>query len=300
MLLRRNLATNDTAILILSHVWNKGIKLHFKDIKASCENNYDVFFLCDNTRGLFTRFQKEQGFYLFTIDQLKNLDYPGKNNLEYNKEHTRNTRDQKKRNFVMGYTELPVLLFFKDHPEYKYYWVIEYDVRYSGLWRDFISYFHSSASDLLATSLISYSEVKGWPRWRSLDFNGMAVNKDEYLRGFFPIYRISNQALQILDKDYKSGVNGHYECLMPTLIHHAGLQLEDIGGGGKFVRPENYNRFYTNTPLNDSHAPGTFVFRPRMDWPGQKRNMLWHPVKYRPMWRVVLSRIKRLFSGKYE
>ena len=76
MLLRRNLATNDTAILILSHVWNKGIKLHFKDIKASCENNYDVFFLCDNTRGLFTRFQKEQGFYLFTIDQLKNLDYP--------------------------------------------------------------------------------------------------------------------------------------------------------------------------------------------------------------------------------
>jgi hypothetical protein len=58
--------------------------------------------------------------------------------------------------------------------------------------------------------------------------------------------------------------------------------LEDIGGNGEFVRPENVNRFYTNTPLDEDHAPGSMVFRPARSWTGARRNMLWHPVKPLP------------------
>jgi hypothetical protein len=288
-----NSIKNDTAVLILSHIWDKGVKSHYKDIKASCENKYDVFFLGDNTRGVFNKYQKDHGFYLFTVDQLKRLGYPGKGKIEYDKLPEKHAGYHKNRNFVMGNTELPLLLFFKDQPEYKYYWLIEYDVRFSGSWHELFLYFRSSPSDLLATSLINYSEVKDWFRWQSLDFCGKKVDRNEYVKGFFPIFRISNRALQRMDKDYRSGVTGHYECLMPTLLNHAGLLLEDIGGDGKYSKPENNNRFYTNTPQNDSHAPGTFVFTPQMNWPGQKSNTLWHPVKYKPIWRVVLSRIKQ-------
>jgi hypothetical protein len=60
----------------------------------------------------------------------------------------------------------------------------------------------------------------------------------------------------------------------------------DIGGDGEFVRPLNRNRFYRNTPSRGSLMPGTFVFRPVMDSPGNGQHA-WHPVKRRPFWQVA-------------
>lgn len=48
-------------------------------------------------------------------------------------------------------------------PKYAYYWFIEYDVWYSGNWSDIIR--TSSLSDLLATHLHSYTEVKFEKNW---------------------------------------------------------------------------------------------------------------------------------------
>jgi hypothetical protein len=81
---------------------------------------------------------------------------------------------------------------------------------------------------------------------------------------------------------------------MPTLLSRAGFELEDIGGNGSFTKPGNINRFYQNTPISDSYAPGTFVFRPVRNAPGSKSNTLWHPVKSCPFWRVWLSRLRSM------
>ena len=117
-----------------------------------------------------------------------------------------------------------------------------------------------------------------------------AIARHDQIRGFFPIYRLSQRALERLDADYRAGVGGHFECLVPTLLNDAGMTLEDIGGAGEFVRPRNKGRFYRNTPAAASLGPGTFVFRPVMDRPGREPDMLWHPVRPGAGWRGFPTR----------
>jgi hypothetical protein len=286
-----------TAILILSHVLDKGVEKMFREVWEDCRDQFSVRFLCDNTRGVFERYRSDSRYVLFTTSQLEGLGYPGKLSLNYQATPEARTRYHKERNFLMGNAELPVLLYYRDNPRFRYYWVVEYDVRYSGSWRQFFLHFSSSRADLLATSLVRFQETPNWPRWVSMKFAGMNIEQRDYIRGFFPIYRISVAALNRVDAGYRAGVGGHHECLMPTMLHHAGLSLEDIGGDGGFVSHENINRFYRNNRVSDSLAPGTFVFRPAIYLPGDQPDTLWHPVKFRPAWRNLASILKRRLFG---
>jgi hypothetical protein len=287
-------AQRKTLVLVLSHVMDKDIAEFFNNIKEECAKYYDVVFRCDNSNGVFDTFREDEHFSLFTTGQLQSLGYPGKAAIVYEDESRDSNPHHKNFNFVPGSIELPVLSFFRGHPGYRHYWVIEYDVRYSGSWRRLFAAFTDSDADLLATTLTRYAAIPGWYHWQGLDLRDMPIAKDQYLRAFLPLYRISNRALVQLDHDYRRGVAGHFECLGPTLLHHAGLKLEDIGGDGEFVRPENRNRFYRNTPTADTLAPGSFVFRPVMNRVGKERDTLWHPVKHAPPWRVALRQVKRL------
>jgi hypothetical protein len=286
-----------TAVLILSHVIDKDIATFFKNMKEECGKYYDVVFLCDNSNGVFDAYKDHKDYFLFTTEQLEYLEYPGKSEIVYEDESRDKNPHHKNFNFVPGSIELPVMYYFHNRPGYQHYWVVEYDVRFSGSWRRLFTAFADSDADLLATTLTRYAAIPDWYHWGGLDLGGLPVSEDDYLRAFLPLYRISNRALARLDGDYRRGVAGHFECLGPTLLHHAGLNLEDIGGDGEFVRPENRNRFYRNTPTADTLAPGSFVFRPVMDRAGKQRDTLWHPVKYTPPWRAALRQAKRLIRS---
>lgn len=285
-----------TAILVLSHVIDKHISASFENIKEECFGQYDVTFLCDNSTGAFDSCKNDDEYFLFTMGDLKALDYPGKSAVTYMEESRKVNPYHKNFNFVPGSTDLPILLHYRNNPGYEYYWVIEYDVRYSGSWRQFFSCFAKNDADLLGTTLTRHRDVPNWYHWPSLDLLDLPVGKDAYLRGFFPVYRLSNRALAQLDRDYRRGIKGHYECLVPTVLHHAGMTIEDIGGDGEFVRPENRNRFYRNTPTAKTLSPGSFVFRPVMTRAGNERNKLWHPVKRLPAWRVAARWMMRLIG----
>jgi hypothetical protein len=287
-------AHRKTVVLILSHVMDKDIAAFFENMKEECAKYYDVVFLCDNSSGVFEEFKSDEDFSLFTAEELQYLGYPGRSAVVYQDDSRKSNPYHKNFNFVPGSIDLPVLSFFRENPDYQYYWVVEYDVRYSGSWRRLFTAFADSDADLLATTLTRHAAIPDWYHWPGLDLRDLPIGKDQYLRAFLPLYRISNQALAQLDSDYRRGVAGHFECLGPTLLHHAGFKLEDIGGDGEFVRPENRNRFYRNTPTTKTLAPGSFVFRPVMDRVGGERDTLWHPVKYTPAWRVALRRVKRL------
>jgi hypothetical protein len=65
------------------------------------------------------------------------------------------------------------------------------------------------------------------------------------------------------------------------------LKIEDLGSTGRYTPPRWRGQHYSNTPLQPTLSPGTFVFRPafRDDAisaeslkPG-RRPMLWHPIK---------------------
>ena len=46
-----------------------------------------------------------------------------------------------------GHTDLIALHFFRTHPNYERYWFVEYDVRFSGAWRDFFGAFDDNDAD---------------------------------------------------------------------------------------------------------------------------------------------------------
>jgi hypothetical protein len=288
----------NTAILILSHVMNREVMAFFKRIKKECSKYYDVIFLCDNTAGVFDSFEDNKDFFLFTTKNLQSLNYVGRSAIVYQDKSRADNPYHKDFNFTPGSTDMPVLLCYKRNPSYDFYWIVEYDVRFSGSWNRFFSFFAKSHADLLGTTLTPYADIPGWYHWPSMALKNMRIGKEAYLRGFFPIYRLSNRALARLDRDYLTGVRGHYECLLPTLLHHAGMTIEDIGGDGPFVRPENRNRFYSNTPTSETLAPGSFVFRPVMTRAGKERDTLWHPVKYTPAWRIALRRMKAMLRRR--
>jgi hypothetical protein len=63
-----------------------------------------------------------------------------------------------------------------------------------------------------------------------------------------------------------------------VLARH-GMEIEDIGGNGPYVKPENRNRFYFASKGTYTKSPGTFVFRPSFHQVMKRENTLWHPVK---------------------
>lgn len=292
---------NKSAILLLTHLDISSVFKEYSNINSKISPNTDVFILCDNTKGQFDKYRDDPRVILFSRDRLATLPYPGKSSpgkLESSREADPHHRAF---NFDPGNVDLPVLLFFHRFPDYAHYWVVEYDVRYSGAWPEFFESHAESDADLLGTTLCRRDRNEDWHYWPSLDLGDRRIAKHDQIRGFFPIYRLSRRALERLDADYRSGVGGHFECLIPTLLNDAGMTLEDIGGAGEFVRPANRDRFYRNTPSADSLGPGTFVFRPVMERPGREPDMLWHPVRPGATWRTAPRRgntVLRRLAGR--
>lgn len=160
----------------------------------------------------------------------------------------------------------------------EYFWLLEYDVRFGGNWSDLFDAFAASRVDLLGTTITRQAERPAWHWWSSLRTPD-ADQPREKIRGLFPIFRISRAAVQTVREAILAGWDGHYEVLLPTLIHHRGMSLEDIGGDGAFVKPENHNRFYENTPGVAGLAPGTMVCPPAKCRTPCMDGKIYHPVK---------------------
>ena len=167
---------------------------------------------------------------------------------------------------IEGNLDLVFLEFRRRMPQYDQYWFIEYDVHYQGNWNCFFEHFRSSSSGLLATTLAYCNTLPG--KLELLRHPRLALHEDiswkieDIIKGFLPICRISAVVLDLLDQDYQAGLGGHYELIVPTVAHQAGLRIEDIGGNGPFVREHNRDRFYFAKGSSYTHSPGNFVFRP--------------------------------------
>jgi hypothetical protein len=262
-----------SAILVLNHYADRHLFELLAEIEATCGDGNDVYLLSDRTRpGIsFARPPPKTKELSFTRDDLVALAYPGKQDIAL--------PGAEKRGLKLGNADLPVLMFYRQQPHYRYYWLVEYDVRFTGSWQTLFGAFESNDADLLGTSLVRYAECPNWSHWRSLVVPPDDVQHDDRIRGFFPVYRLSNDALACLHEAYQRGCGGHMETLVPTVLNRAGLRLEDIGGDGAFVSPHNVNRFYSNQRTSNELSPGTFVYRPARTEPGDQPDTLWHPVK---------------------
>ncbi len=185
----------------------------------------------------------------------------------------------------VGDNDLPVLAFFREQPNYDFYWIVEYDVRCTGHWGTLLRELRSSDADCLGTTVQNFDENPRWWWWRTLV--NAPTGALERVRCFSPFCRLSNAALVAIDQWYRDGGAGHYELTWPSVCKTKGLRIEDIGGWGRYT-PECWRgRHYLNTPLEPTLSPGTFVFRPAFKddvIPAESLKygdgpMLWHPIK---------------------
>lgn len=163
---------------------------------------------------------------------------------------------------------------------YRYYWVIEYDVRYSGNWTDFFAAFAENPADFLTSHIRTYAQEPNW-YWWALHHPNQIVKAWSRVRSFNPIYRISGAAVDFLHACLADGWSGHSEVLMPTLLHHGGHHIEDFGGNGPFVVAENVNRFYIDADARQDGTlrTGTMRWKPVAFEVGPESGKLHHPVK---------------------
>jgi hypothetical protein len=243
-------------ILFLSHVTDAGTLGEFRRIRHEAKGYADSSFLHHWTGQDLPRNSRGLPLWQFTEMQLRGLGYRwvGKH-------------------IVPGSAHFPLFGFFSAFPHYESYWMIEYDVRFTGNWSLLFGAFLSSPSDFLSCQIQDFAANPEWYWWPSLNHPQRHIPNEKRLRSFSPIYRISRPALIYLHECLRDGWCGHPEVLIPTLLSEKGFTISDFGGNGAFVAPGNRNRFYINGPR------GTMRWRPSFAAAGRRKNKLYHPVK---------------------
>ena len=225
----------------------------FHALVQSLQGKADVYFAYHQQGDVLpVSLQNIENLFVFTSDVLKELGYTP---IERGK-------------LVPGSNHFPLLKFYKENQGYDYYWLVEDDVRFSGEWKDFFGSFASCTSDFLSSVIETKAENPTWYWWTSLKTGNEVIAEEKLLKSFNPIYRLSSQALVCIDAHLRIGWMGHYEVLLPTLLYNKGFLLEDFGGEGTFVRPENNAKFYDDTSMRIAPV-----------LPDDRKNYLFHPVK---------------------
>ena len=272
-------ATRDpvpTVLLFTSHLVTPGIVRQFQALRRACPPHITAVWLMHSPPGRRRpKFLRNIPLHFVTTPEIRTPEYPNKS-----------AGGPEWIFHAGGHTDLPVLHFYRQNPDFERYWYIEYDVRFSGRWGTFFAAFENSRADLLTTTIRSAAADPDWWIWFKFGTpeGPSAIVPDfrweQRMGAFMPVFRASKRAMETMDAAYREGWSGHLEVTWPTILHNAGLVLEDLGGAGAFTARANRGRFYHNTLLDPAYAPGSFVYRP-LKWPvwRPRRNTLWHPVK---------------------
>jgi hypothetical protein len=243
-------------VLYLSHKIDKEIIKEFKNLKKTAGDRQVIFLY----NGNYDEDLPKPNFCV-TNEELLNLNYP-----------------KLGEKLVPGNVHFPFFKYFKEQSKSDFYWVIEYDVRFTGSWDYLFDYFTSSEADFLISLLRRYKDHTQWPWWK-LTHPTKKIKKEERIASFSPVYRMSQAAAKFLDQAYLNEWKGHFEVSCPTLLFNNGFKLQDFGGSGAFVLGDK-NKFYTNFPVfKDLYTFGTYKYRPIRDKTGFRSNKLYHPVK---------------------
>jgi len=216
-----NKPKKESVILFCCHVLNDNIMREFRKINDYCSKNFDIVLSYDNSRHDL----KIEGRYKY------NIVYNGiGEKLGYNSKLFVNIPELHLKYPELYFSpEYHLLAFYLENQNYKYYWRIDYDVRFYGKWNKFFDSFLKNDADLIAANLKSYIEDEYKKLWMWNKINLVEVDNSKKLRVFFPIVRLSNRALRLLDRRYKTGIYGFCEIIVPTLLNLEGFKIQDMG-----------------------------------------------------------------------
>ncbi len=262
--------TGRTALLFQTHYFDRALARQFARLQRQLPDDFDAHVLVHLPPGAAVPHRlADVPHHIARTDELAVAAYP------------RKRFDTAAGLWAGGHVDLIVLHFTRAHPDYAQYWVVEYDVRYSGSWRRLFEDLRQQPADLLAPALRARSDDAAWAWW-----NGFApaapLAVDQQLCCFMPIFRVSRAGVAAVDAAWRAGWAGHSEAVWPSAIHAAGLVVAEPGGNGRFTPEALRGRHFSCAPTSLMLAPGTLLFKPPLYRMGSRRDMLWHPVK--PFW----------------
>ena len=255
-----------SVVLFLCHLINAQVIKQYRKLCRDIGKEYDIYwvFQTDNgisEKGLLTKGTK---VFMFSMNDLNTLGYSYLEKL-YGSEH-----------YIMEF-------FARRFPKYDYYWVIEYDVIFTGKWNHFFDYFKNDKADFLSSHIERKNASNAnWHWWNHMTFGeSCMIPEDKYVKSFNPIYRISRRAVSFLDSYLKeTGNKGFYEVVMATALYNNGFLLEDFGGTGDFVKRKNLHRFYVqDAGTNNGTMRGRPLFGMREGAAFGTKDKLFHPVR---------------------
>jgi hypothetical protein len=180
---------NDTVILFCCHFVSPEIEREFSRLKQCCGKDFDVVLSYDCSGDPERMSIGDYYGHLFTLDHIRNMGY----SLPENEG-------------LWQHIEYPMIDYHLQHPQYDFYWRIEYDVRFGGDWSVFFRSFLDNKADLLGTYIRTYQDDPHWYWWNAINFK---VDQDCLRAMFFPVVRFSKRSLDFLDLKYRAGALGY-------------------------------------------------------------------------------------------
>ena len=251
-----------TAILFVTHIYNEEIEHQINKLRAEAEDFASVYVVYQADKVKLS-LPEDVKRHAFTIDMLNKQGYTSWGCT-----------------IMDGNFHFVLLDFYRHHPEYDYYWLIEYAVRFNGNWRTFFLFFQDKDEDFWTAHVESKDENPNWMRWHEIELKNIPLDDSILLRSFNPICRFSNRAFALLQSRCLLGDRGHNELLMPTLFRYFKLKIADFGGTGHYTHKEHPNLFYVYDETDSENDKCTHRCLPRHNESLMKiPNMIYHPIK---------------------
>ena len=147
------------------------------------------------------------------------------------------------RNIIWFYAHFRMLYYYVNNPNYNYYWFFDDDVTIED-WDTFFKGFVSNRADFISMYCFKDSNVNSQGNIPKIDNNTTSQHMwferfpgdgdklpqgiTEKFGSFFPIVRLSNNALRKLNELMKEGIYGYSEGFVPTVLNYYNYSLDTI------------------------------------------------------------------------
>lgn len=209
-----------TAVLFLTHHWNDIIRLKFERLRSEIGSVADVFILMQKSEAA-ERAQAEGGSTRRALALFDASALPGELGYAYAFADA----------ILPGSVHFTVMAFSRRNV-YDHYFLIEYDVDFSGNWRDFIATVLKASPDFASLHFFTPRQKPDWGWWRVYRpadrDRGWALDEGNLLRSFNPVYCLSRHAAQLIDAAHRDGWHGHHELILATVLSHRGCRVVDL------------------------------------------------------------------------
>lgn len=241
-----------TAVLYVSHLVTLGTLWNYFRIRRAVRDECDLYWVCHGPSA--RRRLSRLPIQTFAVtDEILESWKPAMNG----------------NGIVPGNCHILTIAFSQRH-RYDQYWLVEYDIRYTGEWCDVFDLSRSSDADLIAAFVESPFLDASWSHWDSIN-----LPYSELARSFNPICRMSHRLLECVTDLITSGYWAHNEALLASVCRNHGWFMHDLN---ELARNQWGEFIYT--PGSSANAQGTLNYRPVTSrvWNGEP-NKLHHPVK---------------------